>query len=73
MVSTAVSTHAPTRSAGESVPRAMSASTMKIPEPIIDPITSAVEEKRPRLWTSRGAPAASEWASEMGVGPEIVT
>jgi hypothetical protein len=46
---------------------------MKMPEPIIDPTTSAVEEKRPRLWTSLGAPAVSERASEMGVGPEIVT
>jgi hypothetical protein len=51
----------------------MSVSTMKMPEPIIDPMTSAVEEKRPRLCISRGAPAASEEASEMGVGPEIVT
>jgi hypothetical protein len=46
---------------------------MKMPEPIIDPMTSAVEEKRPRLCTSRGVPAASERGSEIGVGPEIVT
>jgi hypothetical protein len=33
----------------------MSASTMKMPDPIMDPMTSAVELKRPRVWTNRGA------------------
>ena len=51
MVRAAVTTHAPRKSAGESVPRAISASTIKMPEPIIEPITSAVELKRPRDWT----------------------
>jgi hypothetical protein len=50
----------------------MSASTMKMPEPIIDPMTSAVEEKRPRLWTIRGAEAA-DGTSGVGVSSGIVT
>jgi hypothetical protein len=44
MVSSVATTHAPRNSAGELVPRAMSASTMKMPEPTIEPTTSAVEE-----------------------------
>jgi hypothetical protein len=42
----------------------MSASTMKMPEPTIEPTTSAVEEKRPRLWTRWGAEVESPagWA-----------
>jgi hypothetical protein len=65
----AVTTHAPRKSAGEFVARAISASTMKMPEPIIDPITSAVEEKRPRLCTSREAlPGASDSGRGLGSG-----
>jgi hypothetical protein len=44
----------------------MSASTMKMPEPTIEPTTSAVEENRPRLWTSRGWPAALPARSPAG-------
>jgi len=72
MVSTPVTTHAPSSSAGESVPRAMSASTMKMPEPIIDPMTSAVEEKSPSLCTIRGA-SAGTWNLSIGVISEVVT
>ena len=68
MVRMAVTTQAPRNSAGELVPRAMSASTMKMPEPIIEPATSAVELKRPRLCTSRGALAE---VSEAGMGVEF--
>ena len=63
MVRIAVTTHAPRNSAGELVPRAMSASTIKMPDPIMDPITIAVELNKPRLCTSFGAleeTAASE-------------
>lgn len=68
MVSTAVTTHAPSRSAGEPVPRAISASTMKTPEPIIDPATMAVELNRPRLCTKCGALGASmDGAADCGL------
>ena len=40
-------THAPRKSAGESTIRAMSAETMKIPEPIIPPMTIVVALVRP--------------------------
>lgn len=72
MVSTAVTTHAPRKSAGEFVPLAMSASTIKMPDPIIDPITMAVELKRPRLCTSRG-PVAAPSDGRMGVILGLVT
>jgi hypothetical protein len=55
MVRMAVTTHAPRKSAGELVPRAISASTIKMPDPIMDPITMAVELNRPRLCTIFGA------------------
>jgi hypothetical protein len=38
----------------------MSASTRKMPDPIMEPITIAVELNRPRLCTSRGASATSQ-------------
>ena len=47
IVITAVITQAPISSAGEPVIRAMSADTIKMPDPIIEPITIAVAEKRP--------------------------
>ena len=72
MVRMAVTTHAPRYSAGELVPRAISASTIKMPDPIIDPITSAVELKSPRLCTRWGALAESE-ASGLRVCPGVVT
>jgi hypothetical protein len=43
-----------------------------MPEPIIDPTTSAVEENRPRLCTSRGALAEAS-DSGMELGSEVVT
>jgi hypothetical protein len=45
---------------------------MKMPDPIMDPITSAVELKRPRLCTNRGALEESA-ASESGIFPGVVT
>ena len=47
IVITAVTSHAAISSAGESTSRAMSAETINIPEPIIDPITIAVELNKP--------------------------
>ena len=47
-----VTTHAPRYRAGELVSRAISASTRKMPDPIIDPITSAVELVSPRPFTN---------------------
>jgi hypothetical protein len=72
MVRMAVTTHAPRKSAGELVPRAISASTIKMPEPIIDPITSAVELNRPRLWISRGGLAASSVESGADPGDSVL-
>src|SRR5581483_5120628 len=54
MVRKPVNSHAPIRRAGESVSRAISAETMKIPEPIIEPITSVVALVRPRPLTNSG-------------------
>ena len=51
MVITAVTSHAPISSAGEPTPRLMSAGTMKMPEPIIEPMTMAVALNSPRLAT----------------------
>ena len=65
MVIIAVTTHAPRKSAGELVPRAISASTIKMPEPIMEPVTMAVELNRPRLCTSRGA---AGWGFDGGNG-----
>ena len=45
-MSTPVSTHARRRKKGDSTLRAMSAETMKIPEPIIEPATSMVASVR---------------------------
>ncbi len=68
----AVTTQAAISSAGESVPRAMSASTMKMPEPIIEPMTIAVEEKRPRPCTIRSEVAMGCWSAG-GVIAGLVT
>ena len=54
MVMIAVTTQAARYSAGESVPRAMSQSTRKMPLPIIDPTTRVVALNRPRLCTICG-------------------
>ncbi len=52
IVITAVTSHAAIMSAGESTSREISAETMKMPEPIIDPITIAVELNKPSPRTS---------------------
>ena len=43
-----VTTHARISNAGESTSRAISADTMKMPEPIMEPITSMVALVRPK-------------------------
>src|SRR6266496_6831997 len=54
MVRNPVRTHAPISRAGESTSRAISAETRKMPDPIIEPITSMVALVRPRpLMNSR--------------------
>jgi hypothetical protein len=50
----------------------MSASTMKMPDPIIDPITNAVELKSPRLCTKWGELPESA-AAGLRVCPGVVT
>ena len=47
-----VTSQAPISSAGEFTSRAISAETIKMPEPIIEPITSMVALVRPRALTS---------------------
>src|ERR1700693_3276244 len=51
MVRKPVTAQAAISSAGESVRRAISADTIKTPEPIMDPITRVVELVRPRPLT----------------------
>ncbi len=48
MVMNPVTTHAAINKAGESTSRAISADTIKMPEPIIEPITSMVALVNPR-------------------------
>src|ERR1700726_3620176 len=52
MVRKPVITQAPINNAGESTSRAISAETRKMPDPIIEPITSMVELVRPRPLTN---------------------
>ena len=49
IVISAVMTQAPISRAGESTSLAMSAETMKTPDPIIDPMTMHVALYKPRL------------------------
>jgi len=50
--------------AGEPSCRATSAETMKMPEPIMEPITSIVASRRPSPWTSSTGRGGSEgWRS----------
>src|SRR5580698_876130 len=72
MVITPVTTHAARKSAGELVPRAISASTRKMPDPIMDPATIAVELKSPRVRTIPGASVDAS-AFLWGVGLVVVT
>jgi hypothetical protein len=52
--------------------RAMSASTRKIPDPIIEPITRAVELNRPSVGTSFG-PSGCDTLAGLGMIREVVT
>src|SRR5579872_7071405 len=52
MVRNPVTAQAAINKTGEPTSRAISAETRKIPEPIIEPITSMVELVRPRPWTN---------------------
>src|SRR5215475_5651121 len=52
MVRNPVTAQAPIRRAGELVSRAISAETMKMPEPIIEPMTSMVELVKPSPLTN---------------------
>src|SRR5579859_795661 len=74
MVITAVTTQAPTSSAGELVVRPISASTIKTPVPIIEPTTIAVELKSPSDCTICGAleTEASSFGDTVGVVTWIV-
>src|SRR5262244_2554177 len=52
MVMKPVTAHAPNSKAGEFTSRAIAAETIKMPEPIIDPMTSVVALVKPRAATS---------------------
>jgi hypothetical protein len=54
IVITAVTSHAPISNAGDPSERDISAETIKIPDPIIDPITIAVAENSPIPCTNCG-------------------
>src|SRR5580658_4809844 len=61
MVSAPANAHATSSHPALPISRAISADTMKIPEPIMTPTTTMTESKRPR-------PRANEGASEAGDG-----
>ena len=52
MVMRPVTTQAPISNAGDPTSRPISADTMKMPEPIMEPITSMVALVRPSPWTN---------------------
>src|ERR1039457_2185539 len=52
MVKAPVTSHATNSQPADRTWRLMSADTMKMPEPIIDPATSMVESSKPRLCTN---------------------
>jgi hypothetical protein len=55
MVIAAVTNQAAMSSAGEARTRDISAETIKMPDPIIEPMTIAVAENSPIPWTNCGA------------------
>jgi hypothetical protein len=57
IVIAAVTSHAAISSAGDPSVRDISADTIKIPDPIIDPITIAVAENNPIPCTKCGVPS----------------
>lgn len=57
IVMTAVTSHAPISSAGDPSRRDISAGTMKMPDPIMEPITIAVAENNPMPCTNWGCAA----------------
>src|ERR1700751_3180394 len=76
MVKKPVSSHAASSSAGESTSRAISADTMKMPEPIIEPITMVVALMGPIPLTNSVSLEATERgvvsvAKEFGSGVRI--
>ena len=56
MVRNPVTSHAPINSTGESTRRAISADTIKMPEPIMEPMTSVVALVRPKPLTNSLSP-----------------
>src|SRR3974390_3920149 len=60
MVRKPVTSHAPRSNAGELVSRAISADTIKMPEPIIEPMTSVVALVRPSPFTNSLSPPVRE-------------
>src|SRR5688500_18678919 len=73
MVSTPVTAHATRSHPGLPISRAMSADTMKIPDPIIEPTTTIVASKRfsPRVNSVSRATAGATSADSLGfaIGP----
>ena len=72
MVISAVTSHAAMSRAGEPTVRPISAETMKMPEPIIEPMTMAVAEKSPMPRTKCGVAAGPVWSMMVCVAEVIV-
>src|SRR6202012_5753946 len=70
IVITAVTSQAAISNAGEPSPRDISAETIKMPDPIIEPITIAVAENNPMLCTNCGADDPGTLCSP---GPEEIS
>ncbi len=70
MVSTPVSSQATSSQPGLPIQRAISADTMKMPEPIIDPMTTIVASNRPRRRLNSVSRPASGGAAGLSVVSE---
>src|ERR1035437_4011631 len=71
MVMNPVTTQAAMSSAGESTSRAISAETMKMPEPIMEPMTSVVALVRPRPLIHSLSPAIDTVFVSVAKGPRV--
>ena len=72
MVMNPVTTQAAMSSAGELTSRAISAETMKMPEPIMEPMTSVVALVRPRPLIHSLSPAIDTVFVSVAKGPRVL-
>jgi hypothetical protein len=73
IVITAVTSHAAISSAGDPSPRDISAETIKMPDPIIEPITIAVAENSPIPCTNWGEAELSWVSSRKAAGVSVLS